>query len=122
MLNSIENTIRTCNHSCFRSKQSSKTNKTVQWNTKCKLRFVDMIAKEHIHNIWYNQDDFQSFREERIIAMRLVKIFGGIEAVEKTGTFSCRGMERVVSKKRAQEVQDFRRQAWDSVMDEQSDQ
>jgi hypothetical protein len=124
-MNNNENASRTCKKSCLRNEQNSKTNKTVQsiqWSSKCKLRFIDLIAKEHIHNIWYNQEDCQSFRNERKIVLKHVKAFGGVEAVEKTGIVTCRGMEHMVSKSRKREVQDFRRKAWDSVMDEQSDQ
>jgi hypothetical protein len=97
------------------------TKKKVQWYPTYTAKRIGIPDDDEKKNIWYQKQDFKQFREDCERIMGLVREVGA-KTVEMSNTCSCKGLEHLFSKKRAQLRLDRRRQAWDAVLEEQEEQ
>jgi hypothetical protein len=97
---------------------SSTTSKRVEWKEKCLIRRIDIPDKEERFNAWYQADDYHSFKQERKVVLRLARAIG-MKSVEKTDYISCRGVERLLTKRRTIAGLERQCQGWDAVLFEQ---
>ena len=98
----------------FSGKNAKKITKRVQWKQSCKLRYFEMPTIEDINNSWYDEDDYSNFKAERKMARELVTELGE-EAIEDFGRVTCRGIEHILSKPRADEIETNRTEGLKAV-------
>jgi hypothetical protein len=100
---------------------SNKAKKSVKWASTCSLRLFRMPSDQQQFDAWYQPNDYTSFKNNCKSIARLAQEIG-TESVENQLNDSCRGLEHLVSKRRA-EVRFCRRYVvWDVVLDEQDSQ
>jgi hypothetical protein len=101
------------------TESSSTTSKRVEWNERCRIRRIDIPDKEDRFNAWYQADDYDSFKEEIRVVLRLARAIGR-KSIEKTDYVSCRGVERLLTKKHTRIARlERKRQARGAVLYEQ---
>jgi hypothetical protein len=100
---------------------SNKAKKAVQWATKCSLALFQMPSEQQQLEAWYQPDDYKVFKKNcKLIAQLAQEI--GTEAIENQMNDTCRGLELLVSRRRAALRVSRRNIAWDVVLDEQDSQ
>jgi hypothetical protein len=110
-----------CNKACLRSNNANIIKKAVTWHPRCKLRRIEKTDEETKADMWYNKQDFKGFQQEHKIVMTIAKELS-MEAIEKMGWISCRGIEHLLSRERALQRIDSTPEATDLVLEEQRDQ
>jgi hypothetical protein len=104
-----------------RNINNNEAKKSVQWASSCSLRLFKMRSEHNQFDAWYQPNNYKSFKENCRTIARLAQRIGS-ESVENQMNDSCRGLEHLVSKRRAA-VRVYRRNiVWDVVFDEQDSQ
>jgi len=105
------------------SKTGNSAQKTVHWNTTCKVRKV-LREKKYDEFTWYGPEDFKRFKKETHVAAKIarsalkVNILGSTLAAADDPV-ATRGLEHFMSKKSLREKHNRRCEAWSVVMKEQ---
>jgi hypothetical protein len=96
------------------------TMKSVHWKLTCSqvlVEHTDDMSDDEIRSIWYDEEDYRTFKKDCKSAAKLVRAGGNSES-----SICTRGLEVIACTRRAALRRMRRENAWDSVLFEQQEQ